>query len=157
MSVSRLDIEKFLFREARLADEHRYEEWLSLWTDDAIYWVPCDSDDTDPLRQVSLIYDNRARLGERIARLKSGTVLAQDPKPRMRRVISNIEIGPASEAEVKVESNFVLIEARGRGQNIWCGRSIHTLRRQDDNLKMAEKKVLLVSTGQEMPVLQFLV
>jgi 3-phenylpropionate/cinnamic acid dioxygenase small subunit len=157
MSISRLDVETFLFREARLADEHRYEEWLSLWTDDAIYWVPCDGDDTDPLHQVSLIYDDRARLGERIARLKSGTVLAQQPKPRMRRVISNIEIGPASEMEVKVESNFVLIEARGRGQNIWCGRSIHRLRQQDGILKMVEKKVLLVNTGQEMPVLQFLV
>ena len=157
MSVCRSQVEEFLFHEARLADEHRYDEWLSLWTDDAIYWVPCQDEDTDPSRQVSLIYDNRARLGERIARLKSGTVLAQDPKPLMRRVISNIVIGPASGTEVKVESNFVLIEARGRGQNIWCGRSIHTLRRQDDNLKMVEKKVLLVNSGQEMSVLQFLV
>ena len=157
MSVCRSQVEEFLFHEARLADEHRYDEWLSLWTDDAIYWVPCQDEDTDPSRQVSLIYDNRARLGERIARLKSGTVLAQDPKPLMRRVISNIVIGPASGTEVKVESNFVLIEARGRGQNIWCGRSIHTLRRQDDNLKIVEKKVLLVNSGQEMSVLQFLV
>ena len=157
MSVCRSQVEEFLFHEARLADEHRYEEWLSLWTDDAIYWVPCQDEDTDPSRQVSLIYDNRARLGERIARLKSGTVLAQDPKPLMRRVISNIVIGPASGTEVKVESNFVLIEARGRGQNIWCGRSIHRLRQQDGILKMVEKKVLLVNTGQEMPVLQFLV
>ena len=157
MSVCRSQVEEFLFHEARLADEHRYDEWLSLWTDDAIYWVPCQDEDTDPSRQVSLIYDNRARLGERIARLKSGTVLAQDPKPLMRRVISNIVIGPSSGTEVKVESNFVLIEARGRGQNIWCGRSIHTLRRQDDNLKMVEKKVLLVNSGQDMSVLQFLV
>ena len=127
MSVCRSQVEEFLFHEARLADEHRYDEWLSLWTDDAIYWVPCQDEDTDPSRQVSLIYDNRARLGERIARLKSGTVLAQDPKPLMRRVISNIVIGLSSGTEVKVESNFVLIEARGRGQNIWCGRSIHTL------------------------------
>src|SRR4051812_1311426 len=103
--MSAADVEKFLFREARLADEHRYEEWLSLWTSDAIYWIPCSVDDTDPQRQVSLVYDNRAKLGERVARLKSGTVLAQDPKPRMRRVISNIEIGPTSGNETKVESN----------------------------------------------------
>jgi hypothetical protein len=29
--------------------------------------------------------------------------------------------------------------------------------RQDDNLKMVEKKVLLVNSGQDMSVLQFLV
>ena len=155
MSVACSDIEKFLFREARLADEHCYDEWLSLWTSDAIYWVPCGIDDTDPSRQVSLIYDDRAKLGERIARLKSGTVLAQDPRPRMRRVISNIEIEPAGE-EATVGSNFILIQARGSVQYTWCGRSIHKLR-EDSGIKIAHKKVLLVNSEQEMPVLQFLI
>jgi benzoate/toluate 1,2-dioxygenase beta subunit len=157
MFISGSDFETFLFHEAELADEHRYEEWLSLWTDDAIYWVPSDIDDTDPLRQVSLIYDNRAKLGDRIARLKSGTVLAQDSKPRMRRVISNLKIGPTSESQTKVESNFLLVEARSGHQHIWCGRSIHTLREQNGELKLAQKKVLLVNSSQEMPVLQFLI
>jgi len=156
-TITRADVEKFLFREARLADEHRYEEWLSLWTSDAIYWVPCDAESADPLRQVSLIYDDRARLGDRVERLKSGTVLAQDPKPRMRRVISNVEIAELSATEVTVESNFVLVEARGIHQHIWCGQSIHTLRQQDGELKIARKKVLLVNSDREMPALQFLV
>ena len=155
--ISQSDIEKFLFREARLADEHRYEEWLSLWADEATYWVPCDVDSTDPMRHVSLIYDNRAKLSERVARLKSGTVLAQDPKPHMRRVISNIEIGPPSENGIVVEANFILVEARGARQNIWCGRTFHTLREQNGALKIAQKKVLLINTDQEMPVLQFLI
>ena len=55
-------IQKFLYGEARLMDEHRYQEWLTLWTSDAVYWVPCGHEDTDPLRQVSIIYDNRAKL-----------------------------------------------------------------------------------------------
>ena len=35
---------EFLHREARLADEARYAEWLALWTDDAVYWVPATTD-----------------------------------------------------------------------------------------------------------------
>ena len=155
--MSRLDAEQLIFREARLADEGRYEEWLSLWTKDAIYWVPSDLDDPDPRRHVSLIYDNRSRLEGRVARLISGTVLAQDPKPRMRRVISNLEIESTGDTEIKVESNFVLVEARGSSQSVWCGRSIHLLSRQEERLKIAHKTVLLVNAGQEMPVLQFLV
>ena len=73
-------------------DTHRYEEWLALWTPDARYWVPCNSDDIDPAREVSIIYDDHERLQQRVQRLKSGTVLAQDPAPRMRRIVSNIEI-----------------------------------------------------------------
>jgi 3-phenylpropionate/cinnamic acid dioxygenase small subunit len=154
--MSDADIEKFLFREARLMDEHRYQEWLTLWTSDALYWVPCGHEDTDPLRQVSIIYDNRAKLEDRINRLQSGSVLAQDPKPRMRRLISNVEVERAGDGTT-VESNFILIQARGATQYTWCGRSIHKLRQQDGGIKIAHKKVLLVNSEQEMPVLQFLI
>src|SRR5688572_20547156 len=102
------EIEQLLYREARLMDEGRYDEWLSLWTDDALYWVPCNHDDIDPMRDVSLIYDDRVRLGERVDRLKSGSVLAQQPKPRMRRVVSNIEVAAREGGEAVVHSNFML-------------------------------------------------
>jgi 3-phenylpropionate/cinnamic acid dioxygenase small subunit len=154
--ISDADIEKFLYREARLMDEHRYQEWLTLWTGDAVYWLPCGHEDTDPLRQVSIIYDNRAKLEDRINRLQSGSVLAQDPKPRMRRVISNVEVERAGE-ETTVASNFILIQARGASQYTWCGQSTHKLREQDGSIKIAHKKVLLVNSEQEMPVLQFLI
>ena len=32
-------VEDFLYREARLADEARYADWLALWTDDGVYEV----------------------------------------------------------------------------------------------------------------------
>jgi 3-phenylpropionate/cinnamic acid dioxygenase small subunit len=151
------EIERFLAREARLMDEGRYEEWLSLWTDDGLYWVPCNHDDTDPMREVSLIYDDRQRLGERVDRLKSGSVLAQDPKPRMRRVVSNIEIAARDGAETVVQSNFILGIARASGQQFWMGRSIHRLRGSGEALRMAHKKVLLINSDSEMPLLQFLI
>ena len=51
---------EFLYREARLADEARYAEWLALWTDDGVYWVPATTDpDADPDTHISHIYDNR--------------------------------------------------------------------------------------------------
>jgi 3-phenylpropionate/cinnamic acid dioxygenase small subunit len=155
--ISDSEIENLLYREARLMDEHRYEEWLSLWTSDAIYWVPCGHEDTDPLTQVSIIYDNRAKMGDRVARLMSGSVMAQDPKPRMRRVISNIEVEHKGDDQAIVDSNFILIQARNSKQLIWCGRSAHSIRREGEALKIARKKVLLVNSEQEMPVLQFLI
>jgi 3-phenylpropionate/cinnamic acid dioxygenase small subunit len=154
--------EALLYREARLMDEGRYEEWLALWTDDGVYWVPCNHDDIDPMREVSIIYDDRQRLGERVERLKSGSVLAQEPKPRMRRVISNIEIatregGAREGAELTVHSNFILGVARFGTQRLWMGRSIHRLRGASDALKIARKTVLLINSDQEMPLLQFLI
>ena len=150
-------VEALLYREARLMDEGRYEEWLALWTDDGVYWVPCNHDDIDPMREVSIVYDDRQRLGERVERLKSGSVLAQEPKPRMRRVISNIEIATREGAELTVHSNFILGVARFGAQQIWMGRNIHRLRGGGEALRIARKTVLLINSDQEMPLLQFLI
>jgi 3-phenylpropionate/cinnamic acid dioxygenase small subunit len=150
-------IERFLYREALLMDEHRFDEWLALWVEGGSYWVPCNADDIDPTRQVSIIYDDYARLRQRIDRLKSGSVQALDPAPRMRRLISNIEADATTGDEVTVASNFMLCIARGLDQQLWSGRSIHRLRHTGEGLKIAHKKVLLINNDQEMPLLQFLI
>jgi len=36
----RQDIEDFLYHEAELLDERRYEEWLDLFTEDTHYFMP---------------------------------------------------------------------------------------------------------------------
>jgi 3-phenylpropionate/cinnamic acid dioxygenase small subunit len=150
-------VESFLYYEARLMDEGRYEEWLLLWTEDAQYWVPCNEDDIDPARHVSIIYDDRDRLVQRVERLQSGSVLAQQPKPRMRRLISNIEVVARNGAELTTHSNFMLAIARAGTKQLWTGRSIHNLRTEGDSFKIARKKVLLIESDQEIPLLQFLI
>ena len=138
-------------------DENRYREWFTLWDKDACYWVPCNEDDIDPTRQVSIIYDDWERIEQRVERLVSGSVLAQDPKPRMRRVVSNIEVEEGSADEIVTYSNFQLTLAKGESQQIWAGRSVHKLRRASQSFKIFYKKVLLVNADQEMPLLQFLI
>ena len=89
-------VAELLYREARLADEARYAEWLALWTDDGVYWVPATTEpDADPERQLSHIYDNRARIETRVKLLQTGVRYSQEPASRMRRLISNIEVEAA--------------------------------------------------------------
>ena len=38
--LSRADAEDFLYEEARLIDEGHFEEWLDVFTEDGIYWLP---------------------------------------------------------------------------------------------------------------------
>ena len=56
----------FIYKEARLQDEHAYEAWEALWTDDGVYWVPANGDNIDPEKEMSIIYDNRSRISLRI-------------------------------------------------------------------------------------------
>lgn len=151
-------IEQFLYLEARLQDEHRYDEWEALWADDALYWVPAGADDIDPSRQVSYIYDNRARIASRIRQLKTGQRHAQAPVSRMRRLISNVEVQPAAaDGVVVVESNFMLIESRHARLVTWAGRTIHRLRSEAGGFRMSGKKVLLVNNDAPIPNMAFLI
>ena len=89
------EVARFLAREARCMDEGRYDEWLSLWTEDGLYWVPCNHDDTDPMREVSLIYDDRRLLETRIRRLASPRMYSQEPRSRTSRTVANVTIEDA--------------------------------------------------------------
>lgn len=154
------EAERFLYREARLADELRYDEWEALWTDDASYWVPAGADDIDPTTQISILFDNRSRIATRIRQLKTGKRHAQNPPSKLRRLISNVEL-LAVEAtdpdELRVGANFVIYESRDRGITLWAGRGEWTLRRTADGLRMARKKVMLVNNDRPLNTLAFLV
>ncbi len=152
-------IEAFLYLEARLADENRYGDWLALWTDDAIYWVPANEDDYDHRQHISIIYDDRKRLQDRVERLMSGEAWSQVPKSRMRRIISNIEVeSPTTGEEVVVRSNFVLGELRRGRQTTYYAAQIHRLRPSPlGGLRMAYKKIMLINNDEPINNLSFLI
>ena len=151
----------FLYLEARLADEGRYAEWLALWTDDGVYWVPASTDPAvDPDTHISHIYDNRARLDTRVRMLQTGHRLSQEPASRMRRLISNVEMAHGEGGELVAESNFILGELAmqaGRELHWWVGRTTHRLRMVDGRLRMSGKKVVLVNAAEPLPNLAFLI
>jgi 3-phenylpropionate/cinnamic acid dioxygenase small subunit len=156
LAVDRHKVEEFLYHEANLADECRYDEWEALWTDDAIYWVPFGKDDPDPRSDASVIYDNRGRITTRLNQLRTGVHWTQDPPSRMRRLISNVQIEEGDNGELVVNSNFFLTEWRQHTENLWAGRTIHNLRPDGDSYKMAMKKVLLVNNAEVIPHLSIL-
>lgn len=164
MSETTLDVdllkavEQFVYREARLQDELEYDAWEALWTDDGIYWVPANGTDTDPTKQMSIIFDNRARIATRIKQLHTGKRHSQNPPSKLRRLVSNVELlGETDDGDIRAGANFLVYESRERGVTLWAGRSEYTLRRTDDGLRMTYKKVLLVDNDRPLYTLAFLI
>lgn len=151
------EVEQFVYREARLADEQHYDEWEELWAEDAIYWVPANSDDIDPSTQMSIIFDNRARIATRIKQLHTGKRVSQDPASRLRRLISNVELLGVDDEQLEVGANFLVYESRERGVTLWAGRTTWTLRRSADGLRIARKVVLLANNDRALNTLAFLI
>lgn len=151
------EIEQFIYREARYADEHDYDAWEALWTDDALYWVPAGGDLAEPETRMSVIYDNRSRIATRLNQLRTGRRYAQSPPSALRRVVSNIEVLAREGREVTAAANFMLAESRERGVVTWAGRVTYRLRMEDGELRLAGKQVLLVNRDQPLPTLAFLI
>jgi benzoate/toluate 1,2-dioxygenase subunit beta len=111
VTLTRADAEALLYREARLLDEGRFDEWLAMFAADCRYWVPIG--DADDPREPSIIDDNRARLEERIYRLTATPAYAQRPASRTQHNISNVEVlGAAEDGNVEVRCNVLIVELR---------------------------------------------
>ena len=151
------EVSQFLYREARLQDTHAYDAWEALWTADGVYWVPANGDDIDPETQMSIIYDNRSRIALRIKQFHTGKRHTQAPPSRLGRVLSNVEILDVSGDEVLVAANAMVFESNLRADTVWCTRNEYRLRREDDGLRMARKKVVLVNNDKALYTLSFLI
>ena len=152
------EVEEFLFHEADLADNHRFDEWLALWTSDCRYWVPSNEEEVDPARHISVIYDDWNKLDERIFRLKGRHAHAQSPRSRLARVVTNVRLVDFdAERGGTVSSRVVLGEVRLDRQTTWMGKVRHQLVRTGGHFKMKEKWVFLINNDTPMTSLTFIV
>ena len=151
------DITQFIYREARLQDNHEYDAWEALWTDDGIYWIPANGEGTDPENEMSIIYDNRSRIGLRIKQFHTGKRFSQTPQSRLRRLVSNIEILSHEGPEIVVTANAMVFESSTRGDQVWVSRNEYKLRLVDAQWRMAGKKVILVNNEKPLWTLSFLI
>lgn len=151
------NVSEFLFREAALLEEGRLEDWVNLFTPDALYWVPSNSFDIDPGREVSIAYDNIERMRERVSRLKSGSFWAQDPPSRTTRMVGNVRITRRTADGCEVESRFIVVELRRGVSQIFSGKTMHELRRVHENWLIKRKIVHLIQNNEPIGNLTFLV
>ncbi len=147
---------QLLFREARLLDAGRLEEWLELFTAECLYWIPAMPGGGAPRREVSLAFDDRRRLLDRIARLHAGSAWSQVPPSRTCRLLTNLEVwvgeGPD---ERRARSTFVIHESRRGVQRALAGWYGHVLRREAAQWKIARKMINLLESDQRLENLSF--
>jgi 3-phenylpropionate/cinnamic acid dioxygenase small subunit len=155
------EVTQFIYQEARFQDNHTYDAWEALWTDDGIYWIPANGEGGDPENEMSILYDNRSRIALRIKQLKTGKRLSQTPQSRLRRLVSNIEVlSPVegkSGSDIVATANAMVMESTTRCEQIWVSRNEYTLRRVDGQLRMAGKKVILLNNDKPLFTLSFLI
>lgn len=152
---------RLVLHENRLLDQWRLEEWLELWSEDGIYWVPIGESDVDPRRTVSIIYDDYSRLQDRVYRLTHAGGHSQEPRSRTNHMLTNFEVGSdPSTGTLEVQANLLIAEARRERQTLYPARVEYVLESAESpngqvGLRIRHKKVVLLANDHPLGNLTF--
>jgi benzoate/toluate 1,2-dioxygenase beta subunit len=133
------EVEAFVLREARLLDEQRYAEWLELFADDAVYWIPTRPNQASPHEALSIIYEPRTLLTVRVERLMRGEMHVQSPPSRTVHHVSAIEVQGD-----ETRSSLIVAEWRAGEARWFAARVTHKLRKDANGLRIVLKRVDLI-------------
>jgi 3-phenylpropionate/cinnamic acid dioxygenase small subunit len=147
------DITRFIYREARLLDEKRWDAWYELFTEDAHYWVPLTRNQPDAEFHTSLAYEDKLLLRLRIERLRRRPP-SQRPESWSQHVLQAPEIESSDDAGWQTRTAFHYAEARGDAMQMLSGVAWHHLVRQDGVLRIRLKRVDLLNCDAALPSIQ---
>ena len=145
LTITRQQVEDFVYAEAALLDAWKLDEWLALLTDDAVYRVPSnDRPEADPADTLFIIADDIHRIRARVTRLKDPKAHAEMPPSRTRRLISNVRILEQEAHTVKAEANFIVYRFR-RNESVYqfVGQYRYALRIEGDSFRIASRVAIL--------------
>lgn len=143
------EIEQLLYTEAELLDSFRLEEWLDLLTEDITIEAPIRRNthpgtDQSPFSEEGhYIYNEYDILRERVTRLGKEYAWAENPRSRVRHLITNVRVVEAEADEYVVQNNQLVYRSYGGSadHDVLSARRRTTLRRVDGELKIANRVV----------------
>jgi len=155
-SPGKKELERFVYREARLIDEKRLDEWYGLFAEDALYWMPLVRGQTDPHSHTSLFCEDKFLLKVRIERLKDPLSHSQQQPSFCQHVLQQPEVVERDDdaGEYALRTPFVYLETRLDEQFVLGGVAHHDLRREDGRLKIAVKRIELLNRDAALPSIQ---
>lgn len=111
------ELEQFLYTEAALLEDRRWDEWLALWADDAHWSMPVRSemlgrDSFSRAGELHYFDESKDRLVLKLAKLRTGKAWAEEPPSHTTRLVTNVHVVDTSDDTVTVRSNFVVHRTR---------------------------------------------
>ena len=151
-------IEDFLYHDAELLDERRYEEWLELLAEDVRYWMPMrrnvkfgelHREFTRMGQDINWFDEGKETLTRRVKQILTGVHWAEEPLSRLCHMVSNVQLlsvtpSAMEPAEVTVKSRFLIYRNRVETEtDILVGKREDVLRRANGDWKIAQRKIVL--------------
>jgi 3-phenylpropionate/cinnamic acid dioxygenase small subunit len=147
-------VENFVYHEAALMDDRRYEDWVDLMADDIHYFMPIrknvkfgewDTENSDPASEISWFDEGKDVLEGRVRQLMTGVHWAEEPVSRIRHIISNIRVTDVQGDLITATDNFFVWHNRLLEEvNLFAGTRTNVLRRDaETGFKVVKRTILL--------------
>ncbi|MDP6706176.1 MAG: aromatic-ring-hydroxylating dioxygenase subunit beta [Alphaproteobacteria bacterium] len=143
-------VRDLLHLEADLLDRRCWADWLALYSEDCVYWVPSwaseDETTSDPELEVNMIYiTGKPGLEARIHRIASGQAYAETPLARTAHLVDTIRITETDGDEVGASAKWLALSLDPRwGKQLRGGWYDYRLRQTDAGLAIRQKKITLL-------------
>lgn len=144
---SRDDLIDFVYEEARMLDDGRFDAWLDLWMPDGYYWIPLDYNQQDEKHVTSLLHEDFFMMKLRVERFKGERTFSQKPKTRSHHVLNRPFIEEVDEENGRFVTHtaFHYVETRLEDQILLAATARHELVQENGSLKIKLKRVDLLN------------
>ena len=141
------DVVDFIYDEAHMLDAMQWERWIGLFHPEGRYWMPLEWQQTDPLLQPSLMYEDLLLLKVRVERLSGERTFSQKPKSGCHHLLQAPRIITLDEAAgtATARTSYLYTETRGDLLDRYSGWATHELVKADGVLKIKLKRIDLVN------------
>jgi 3-phenylpropionate/cinnamic acid dioxygenase small subunit len=148
------DVEQFLYKEARLLDERKLDEWLTLMHDDLHYWMPMrrnikfgdwEMEFTSKDTEINWFDEGKDILAGRIRQFNTGIHWPEEPVSRFEHLITNVELVGVDDEGIHVNSKFFCYQNRLQDEvNHFVGRREDILRKDSETgFKVYRRKIII--------------
>jgi 3-phenylpropionate/cinnamic acid dioxygenase small subunit len=149
LKISARDIENLIYLEGRFLDESKYEDWLNLFTEDALYWMPSWISEResviDPSKQLSHLYLDKQWMRKYVQRIQTGDAHTYEPTPRVSRMVSNILHVNSEGEEQRAFCKWLMHVYKNGIQQSFAGDAEYRLKLVSDKIYISFKRVILLN------------
>jgi len=135
------EVEQFLYRQAEHLDAKQWQQWIGLFADDGIYWMPPDASYKTWDGQPAIFAEDKNLMNVRMGRVLHPDAWSQRPLWATNHVVSNVVLRKISAAEIQASSRFHMMELRRDDVRHFAGSYLHTLKRTKEGLRIKLQRV----------------
>ena len=105
-------IEQFLFWQSELLDSKQWQQWIDLFADDGVYWMPVTPDQTEWEGSPSIFAEDKPMMEIRMGRISHPMAWSQAPAWATTHLVGNVVVEAADPQQLVVRSRFQMMELR---------------------------------------------